>query len=181
MTTNFTEHFATALQQHIEKSAVDMLQHTIQSAEFTAKLIASIGVKEMVQPLLLAIEQEMQNSIKEVVDKHLSLSSQVQEEQETNAQILAFMQEILERHQEEIEQIQHKQKDAVQTNPAIQALQQQNTALQEQLEDAHRKIRNLEKENLAFRTETSNNRIFFIERYEQLQEQMDNLQKKMRS
>lgn len=181
MTTNFTEHFATALQQHIEKSAVDMLQQTIQSAEFTAKLTASIGVEELVQPLLLAIEQEMQNSIKEMADKHLALSSQVQEEQETNAQILAFMQDILERHQEEIDQIQNKQKEASQTNPVLQALQQQNIALQEQLEDAHRKIRNLEKENLAFRTETSNNRIFFIERYEQLQEQMDNLQKKMRS
>ena len=77
---------------------------------------------------------------------------------ETYDQMINFLQEVLQDHQQQIEETQ-----------ATMGL------LQTMLDQAQAKTKRLEKENIAFRTEISNNRTFLLERLTALQEEVDAL------
>jgi peptidoglycan hydrolase CwlO-like protein len=84
--------------------------------------------------------------------------AEIRTQLETYDQMINFLQEVLQDHQQQIEE--------------TQATMGQ---LQTMLEQAQAKTKRLEKENIAFRTEISNNRTFLLERLTALQEEVDAL------
>jgi len=84
--------------------------------------------------------------------------AEIRTQLETYDQMINFLQEVLQDHQQQIED--------------TQATMGQ---LQMMLEQAQAKTKRLEKENIAFRTEISNNRTFLLERLTALQEEVDAL------
>lgn len=84
--------------------------------------------------------------------------TEIRTQLETYDQMINFLQEVLQDHQSQIEE--------------AQATMGQ---LQTTLEQVQAKAKRLEKENIAFRTEISNNRTFLLERLTALQEEIDAL------
>lgn len=84
--------------------------------------------------------------------------AEIRTQLETYDQMINFLQEVLQDHQQQIEE--------------TQATMGQ---LQTVLDQVQAKARRLEKENIAFRTEISNNRTFLLERLTALQEEIDAL------
>lgn len=84
--------------------------------------------------------------------------TEIRTQLETYDQMINFLQEVLQDHQQQIEE--------------TQATMGQ---LQTVLDQVQLKAKRLEKENIAFRTEISNNRTFLLERLTALQEEIDAL------
>ena len=135
--------------------AVDALLNALQEQTIAACLahfqsevfLQSIGLDAHTQQLVSSAMANLPAA---------EFETDIRTQLETYDQMINFLQEVLQDHQQQIEE--------------TQATMGQ---LHSVLDQVQAKAKRLEKENIAFRTEISNNRTFLLERLTALQEEID--------
>lgn len=150
------------LSQIIEEQVSDGLAQALQNPETLSTLKESLQLEQYIQSLLHPlIQQQVSQNIEETFSK-TQLPQLSQQTEALKMQLLEqgamieFYKEVLQKYKVQFEALTTSQ------DQMMQLIQEQN-----------KKIKHLEKENMSFQSESAKNRIFFVERYEQLQDEID--------
>ena len=127
----------------VQQQTVDACLRQIQTPEF----LSTLGIEQQTQEIVAAVIERTPKS---------DFEQEMRAQTETTEQIMNFLQEVLQDHQSQMDEAQG-----------------QIVNLIEQVDGLQRQVKRLEKENLAFRAENSNNRTFILDRLNALQEQLD--------
>ncbi len=131
------------LLETLQQQTIEVCMRQLQTSE----LFNSLGLEQRTQEIVQTLIASAPKS---------DFEQEMRAQTETTEQIMTFLQEVLQDHQGQMD-------DA----------QSQILGLKENIDSIKHQVKRLEKENLAFRTEISNNRMFVLDRLNSLQEDID--------